>query len=94
MNIGTLHLRARAGAQMPQYQCHKKVWALKIADIVLESDGIAIIIPSGEDFGPFTVDEEYMRKHSPQPGGYYVVSADGHKSWSSAEAFENGYTLL
>lgn len=27
-------------------------------------------------------------------GGYYVVYEDGYESWSPAEAFEKGYTLI
>ena len=87
--------------QMPQYQCHKKVWALKIAAIKLdgegenrETDGSAIITPVEEGFGSFRVDHDYMRRHKPQVGGYYVVYADGYKSWSPSEAFEEGYTRI
>lgn len=52
----------------------------------------AIITPEDEGFAPFAVGEEYMDKHNPQVGGYYVVYADGYKSWSPAQAFEEGYT--
>jgi len=88
-------------AQMPQYECHKKVWALKIEKIVIrdscpneESDGSAIIHPADHTFSPLIVDHSYMRKHNPESGGYYVVYADGYKSFSPAEAFEKGYTLI
>jgi len=87
------------GRPMPQYQCHKKVWALKIAAIKRdgedqdrESDGSAMLTPVEKGFAPFKVDHEYMWKHKPQVGGYYVVYSDGYKSWSPAEAFEEGYT--
>ena len=34
-----------------------------------------------------------LKKHDPQIGGYYVVyPGDGYKSWSPAQAFEEGYT--
>ena len=89
------------GAQMPQYQCHKKVWALKIAAIKKdgdgedrETDGSAMITPAEKGYAPFKVDFEYMRKHKPEAGGYYVVYDDGYKSWSPAKAFEDGYTKL
>ena len=36
----------------------------------------------------------YMHKHKPEVGGYYVVYEDGYKSFSPAGAFESGYTLL
>lgn len=89
-----------AQAQMPQYQCHKKVWALKIkevrqspADEVFEG-GSWQIIPDGSCFGPVTVPHEFVLKHGPKAGGYYVVYEDGYKSYSPASAFESGYTLI
>ena len=90
--------------EMPRYSCHKKVWALKIKEIVLDSDkaneenretdGSAMITPVKEGYAPFRVDHEYLRKHTPQVGGYYVVYSDGYKSFSPAEAFEGGYSLI
>ena len=90
--------------EMPKYKCHKEVWALKIAKIearaadgdatsVAEQGG-ATITPADEGYAPFEVNREYMEKHKPQVGGYYVVYKDGYKSFSPAEAFEDGYTLL
>jgi len=89
------------GREMPRYKCHKQVWALKISAIKRdgdgedrESDGSAVITPAEDGYAPFKVDHEYMRKHKPQVGGYYVVYADGYKSWSPADAFEEGYTRI
>ena len=59
-----------------------------------ETDGSAIITPEEEGYAPFKVNHEYVRKHNPQVGGYYVVYKDGYKSWSPAEVFEKGYTKL
>lgn len=88
-------------AEMPKYQSHKKVWALQIESIQIdgegqnrETDGSAIITPVDKRYMPFKVDENYMRKHKPEVGGYYVVYQDGYKSFSPAEAFEEGYTLI
>lgn len=90
--------------EMPKYQSHKQVWALKIKAIVLDSelaketnretDGSATITPEEEGYAPFEVDAEYVRKHKPLVGGYYVVYKDGYKSFSPAEAFEEGNTKL
>ncbi len=87
--------------QMPKYKCHKEVWALKIASIVRdgegenrESDGSAIITPEEEGYSSFRVEGDYLHKHKPQVGGYYVVYDDGYKSFSPAEAFENGYSKI
>ena len=51
-----------------------------------------VITPEEDGYAPFKVDNEYITKHNPQPGGYYVVYADGYKSWSPPKAFEGGYT--
>ncbi len=91
---------------MPRYKCHKEVWALKIKAIEInkptveeldrilngggESHG-ATITPEEEGYAPFQVSTEYMRKHEPKVGGYYVVYKDGYKSFSPADAFEEGY---
>lgn len=53
-----------------------------------------IIVPEDEGYAEFPVSREYMMKHNPQPGGYYVVYDDGYKSYSPAKAFEEGYTKI
>lgn len=86
--------------EMPQYQCHKKVWALKIKSI--QADGSAprgascscIVTPEDRDYAPFRVDEDYVLKHNPKAGGYYVVYDDGYTSYSPGAAFEAGYALI
>lgn len=87
--------------EMPKYLCHKEVHALKIAKIVhdgegddCESDGTAMIIPADEGYSPFKVDFAYMSKHKPVAGGYFIVYEDGYKSFSPAEAFESGYSVM
>ena len=85
-----------ASREMPKYECHKKVWALKIADITEPTNNIGTartIIPADKGYGPFVVDGEYMSKHNPVIGGYYVVYEDGYKSFSPAAPFESGYHL-
>lgn len=93
-----------AAAEMPRYRSHKEVWALKIQRIKFDSDvaqeenretdGSATIYPEEKGYAPIKVNREYVSKHNPQAGGYYVVYADGYKSWSPAEAFEDGYTRV
>jgi len=88
--------------EMPKYKCHKEVWALKIKNIVphnadnhnAETDGSAMIEPADARYAAFKVDYDYMRKHKPHVGGYYVVYEDGYKSFSPADAFESGYTNM
>lgn len=72
--------------QMPQYQSHKRVWALKIKEI----DGNKIV-PADEGYAAIETPDGFADKHKPQVGGYYVVYDDGYKSYSPAEAFDGGY---
>lgn len=82
--------------QLPQYQCHKKVWALKIADILYpsaDSNGCYRLAFADAKYAPIEVAGDYMEKHKPQVGGYFVVYApDGYKSYSPPAEFEAGYT--
>lgn len=87
----------KVGAEMPRYKCHKEVWALKIQGIERVPFGNAgvrhTLVPADTRYAPFEVDLEYIEKHHPRVGGYYVVYKDGYKSFSPAEAFEDGYSL-
>ncbi len=95
---------SQAMVEMPKYKCHKEVHALKIKEIVRdvtlareenrETDGSAMITPEESGYAPFRVEHDYMLKFRPLAGGYYVVYKDGYKSFSPAEAFEDGYTKI
>jgi hypothetical protein len=78
-----------AGIQLPQYQCHKKVWALKISAV--ERDTLSF-----EDgrYAPIQCEDGMFARYTPKSGDYYVVYDDGYKSISPAKAFEDGYTRL
>lgn len=81
-------------AELPRYRCHKEVWALKIKAIArdVEQQATAVIVPEDKGYAPLEVPDEFIAKHNPQAGGYYVVYSDGYKSYSPAKAFEEGYT--
>lgn len=85
-------------AEMPRYKSHKIVHALKIRNVIVHKDddpeSPVLLIPEDPIYAAFRVDAEYARKHDPKPGGYYVVYADGYKSFSPAAAFEEGYTRV
>lgn len=97
-------MNSNVAIEMPKYRSHKEVWALKITDVKRdtdlaveegrETDGSATLFFEDTQYAPIKVDREYVRKHNPQAGGYYVVYADGYKSWSPSEAFESGYTRI
>ena len=88
--------------ELPRYQSHKKVWALKIKEVVMnnanvpnaETDGSAMIVPEDAGYAPFRVSAEYVSKHKPKAGGYWVQYEGGYQSWSPADAFESGYTRV
>lgn len=81
--------------QMPRYQCHKKVWALKIKTVEIQMPGgDYLITPEDNGYEPFLVTFFWTNKFNPQVGGYYVVYEDGYSSFSPAKAFEDGYTRI
>ena len=87
--------------EMPKYQSIKKVWGLKIKDIIpkerdvdQESDGSMWMIPEDNDYDKISLSHHYLRKHNPHVGGYYVVYEDGYESFSPSEAFEKGNVLI
>lgn len=81
-------------AAMPKYKCHKEVRALKILEVSRKQDGTATLIFEENGYAPFVVSPEYVIRHNPQAGGYYVVYEEGYASFSPAEAFETGYTRI
>jgi hypothetical protein len=88
-------MNGEAPREMPRYKCHKEVHALKIAEIgECSNDGVVIITPADDGYAPFHVDRDYINRHHPKVGGYYVVYKDGYKSYSPPEAFEEGYTRI
>src|SRR5690242_14762534 len=78
----------------PEYKSHKVVFALRIAEIMPHPEGGATIVPAEEGYAPFHVDQDFVDRHKPLVGGYFVVYKDGWKSFSPAEAFETGYTRI
>ena len=81
---------------MKNYRCHKVVSAMKIKEILIaaDNDGFALY-PEDEDNQPFIgVSREFVEKHKPEVGGYFVIYEDGYRSHSPAAAFEAGYTEI
>lgn len=77
---------------MPRYRSHKEVRALKIKLIELMGPNRWHL--TFDEPGHVPKDDAWMKKFDPQIGGYYVVYADGYSSYSPAQAFEEGYTLI
>lgn len=78
---------------LPLYQCHKRVRACKIAAVTRTTNGW-LIEPAEPFLKPIPVTVEYVTKHQPAPGGYFVLYEDGYRSYSPAQSFESGYTQI
>ena len=78
--------------QYPQYQSHKTVGVLKIWAVQYSSP--PQLLPCDQDYPPIEVSQEWLKRHQPQAGGYFVVYENGYASYTPAIAFENGYTRV
>lgn len=78
-------------AELPRYKSHKTIWALKIKAISPTQNSFT---PADAGYSDVELPAGWIEHHKPQAGGYYVVYADGYKSFSPAEAFEEGYTRI
>jgi len=85
--------------EIPRYQCHKQVRALKIKLAIMNPRGVELHFDD-ERYCPIEMPIEYARKHTNAQGvqalagGYVVWYEDGYASWSPAEPFENGYVRI
>ena len=79
-------------APLPQYQCHKKVWGLKIACVEYLPNNMVALQFHNRTFAPIEVSTENRPK--PSNDWYYVVYKDGYHSFSPTKAFEDDYTLI
>ena len=90
--------------EMRTYQCFKMVQAFKIEKLTPQEDGCLLISEEQAICCDSTrlrgseacriqvhVPQQYMEKHDPKAGGYFVRYADGYASYSPAKAFEEGY---
>ena len=92
-------LNERMITMLPLYQCHKIVEASKIIAINPMPAGGPDNAPEGEhilimEVGEHVASPEWMERHNPQVGGYFVKYPDGYLSYSPAKAFEEGYMAL
>lgn len=79
---------------LPAFVCHKTVRAIKISAIVFDPAGVYLLFSGGDPVITVKVSPEYITKHKPYAGGYYVFYEDGYESFSPADAFEKGYSLV
>ena len=64
----------------------------KLAELSLD-DGM-MLHPVETDVDPFYISKEYIDKHKPYVGGYFVEYEDGYLSFSPVDAFESGYERI
>lgn len=82
--------------ELPKYQCHKQVWALRIAGVEIKQDGSAVIAPKEPGYAPFTTKSGWGErfKGSEDDPGVYVLYEGGYESWSPTAAFDDGYSAI
>lgn len=81
---------------LPRYRCHKVVEAARIKRLTHEDGGALLELegPHGKVLGPVFVRAEARMFDQLHEGGYYIRYEDGYASFSPANPFEAGYTLL
>src|SRR6266403_3952512 len=80
-----------AQMEMPRYVSHKKVWALEI----VSADRLTCKVSFAEKgYAAVTLPAEMWARYQPVAGDFYVVYADGYKSFSPRKAFQEGYASL
>lgn len=85
---------------MQRYRCHKEVQALRITEVKQSAPDAPNTVGCGtwdllsEGNTPVTVSHTWYCKHLPVTGGYLVNYEDGYVSYSPAEPFEKGYSLI
>lgn len=82
-----------ASIEMPRYVSHKKVWALEIDRVGQHPDpeGRHSLTFRDKGYAMIMAPAEMFSRYVPVPGDYYVVYADGYKSFSPRKAFLEGY---
>lgn len=74
---------------IPLYRSHKLVRGFKVGEVKLDEEKI-FLVPEDPLLSSVEVTSDYLNKHDPQPGGYFVLYEDGYMSWSPAATFEKG----
>lgn len=78
-----------AQVEMPRYRSHKEVWALEIKDVT--EFRLHFVEPG---YASMAIEPGMLARYHPVPGDFYVVYADGYKSFSPRKAFLEGYTRV
>ena len=84
---------------MVEYYYVEKIKAFKITDIVkafkinqdLSRDEIIFLF--GQFNSSVEVSKEYIKKHKPCIGGYYIIDMEGNEGYCTSEFFEKKYKI-
>jgi hypothetical protein len=82
---------------LPQYRSHKVVRAAKIVGVSEGSLPLTLFRWHLDNGAVIDVEEALATRvpgNTSPIGGYLVAYEDGFLSWSPADAFEGGYTLI
>jgi hypothetical protein len=84
--------------ELPLYNCHKQVRAGFITGMSTPSTDGSVALTFAGGLPPRRVSGDYVKKHGPYVGGFYVLYDFGtpseYESFSPAGPFERGYTLV
>jgi hypothetical protein len=84
-----------AKRELPKYKSYKEVWALEIAKVIRHEEGGDYGVSFKEGgFAPVALPPEMFSRYTPVPGDFYVVYADGYRSFSPRKAFLEGYNAI
>lgn len=78
--------------EMPRYISQKTVWALCIASVEVRAANGHVLHFTDPGYAPIHVTDDWLQKHNPAVGGFYVVYRDGYSSYSPAQPFVDGNT--
>jgi hypothetical protein len=83
-------------AEMPRYISHKQVWALELDCVDHNADGSSVLTFRDNGYSPILIpaSSDIFARYKPVQGDFYVVYADGYKSFSPRKAFLEGYVKL
>lgn len=85
---------------LPRYECHKRIWALKIKSVWVRQvpwklhPKQILLLFAEEGYLPRLMSAEWVERHKPKAGGYWVLDEDTGESFVPPEVFETGYTLM
>ncbi len=94
-----MNQKTTAMIELPKYKCHKEVHALRISAFKgppATSVDRGVLTFENWRFTQIIVDADWMARFKGDASdlGYYVVYADGFKSWSPTKVFEDGYDKI